>query len=91
MVTDEQRVVLQNMYTDHDGVGQTFLRKFEAVPGHPPADPNQVFAPWWAAVHGVCALAITRRLRSDHPVVPIKELDKFIDDYARGIVDWLLK
>jgi hypothetical protein len=42
-------------------------------------------------VHGVCALTITRRLRSDHPVVPLGDLDKFIDDYARSTVEWLLR
>jgi AcrR family transcriptional regulator len=91
VVTDEQRGVLQNMYSDPQGVGQRFLKKYEDVTGHPPEDPNAVFAHWWSAVHGVCALAITRRLRADHPVVPIGDLDKFIDDYACGIVDWLLR
>jgi AcrR family transcriptional regulator len=91
VVTDEQRNQLNGIYSERGGIRQRFLEKYASVTGHPPKDEHRVFAHWWAAVHGVCALTITRRLRADHPVVPVGDLDEFIDDYANGIVDWLLR
>lgn len=88
VVTDEQREELQGIYR---GVRERFLDKYNAAAGHPPDDEHHLFARWWASVHGVCALTITRRLRSDHPILPLGDTDKFIDEYVRGIVEWLLK
>jgi AcrR family transcriptional regulator len=87
VVTDEQREELQGISR---GVRERFVEKYTAVTGHPPEDAVRLFARWWAAVHGVCALTITRRLRSDHPILPLGDTDRFIDEYARGTVDWLL-
>jgi AcrR family transcriptional regulator len=91
VVTDEQRNHLKGIYDDRGGIRQRLVEKYQAVTGHPPEDEHRLFANWWSAVHGVCALTITRRLRSDHPVVPLGDLDKFIDDYARSTVEWLLR
>jgi len=91
VVTDEQRDDLKKIYAAPGGIRERFLDKYESVTGGAPEDEHRLFARWWASVHGVCALAITRRLRSDHPMVPVGDLDRFIDDYARGIVDWLLR
>jgi AcrR family transcriptional regulator len=91
VVTAEQKDELHGLYADQGGVRQRLVEKYVSVTGHPPENEHRLFANWWAAVHGVCALTITRRLRADHPIVPIGDLDKFIDDYASSTVDWLLR
>jgi AcrR family transcriptional regulator len=86
IVTDDQREHLQGIY---GGIREGFLQKYAGVTGGPPVDEHRLFAQWWSAVHGVCALTITRRLRNDHPIIPL-DVDRFIDEYVDGVVDWFL-
>lgn len=88
VVTEDQRDQLQVLSST---IREQFHARYESASGHPPTNEYEIFARWWSAVHGLCALTITRRLRSDHPMVPVGDIDKFIEGYASGLVDWLLQ
>jgi len=67
-------------------IRQSFLEKFATLAGSMPKDPRRAFARWWGAMHGLASLMITRRIRSDHPFLPVGDLDALIDDYIDGVM-----
>ena len=73
-----------------DDLRGRLIERYTAVVGRPPGDANRFFAKWWSAAHGVSALLITRRIRNEHPVLPIDDIDGFLDEYIRATTDGLL-
>lgn len=67
-------------------VQQNFLEKFATLAGGMPKDPRRLFARWWAAMHGIASLMITRRIRADHPFLPVGDLDALIEEYIDGVM-----
>ena len=67
-------------------IRQSSLEKFATLAGSMPKDPRRAFARWWGAMHGLASLMITRRIRSDHPFLPVGDLDALIDDYIDGVM-----
>jgi AcrR family transcriptional regulator len=67
-------------------VRQSFNDKFATLAGGMPKDPRRLFVRWWASMHGLASLIITRRIRSDHPFLPLGDIDALIDDYIDGVM-----
>ncbi|MBC8067770.1 MAG: TetR/AcrR family transcriptional regulator [Deltaproteobacteria bacterium] len=67
-------------------ISASFLEKFASLSGAVPKDPRRLFARWWAAMHGMASLLITRRIRVDHPFLPVGDIDGLIDDYVDGVM-----
>lgn len=65
-------------------ISASFLEKFASLAGGVPKEPQRLFARWWAAMHGIASLLITRRIRTDHPFLPVGDIDGLIDDYIDG-------
>jgi len=65
-------------------VRQNFLEKFATLTGGMPKDPRRLVARWWASMHGLASLVITRRIRADHPFIPVGDVDTLIEDYIDG-------
>lgn len=48
-------------------------------------------ASWWGSLHGVCSLVLGRHITPDNPVVPITDIDAFINDHIEHLVAGLTK
>jgi AcrR family transcriptional regulator len=72
-------------------IRENFLEKFAAVAGGMVKDPRRLFTRWWAQLHGLASLIITRRIRSDHPFLPVGDLEALIEDYLDGVMLALLR
>lgn len=66
-----------------------FLDRFIEFSGRRPPDARRILVRWWAGVHGLAALLITRRVRSEHRFLPVGDVDAFVEEYVRGVVDGL--
>ena len=44
---------------------------------------------WWASVHGLASLVITRRITGDHRYLPVGDVDAFVAEYIAGTIDGL--
>lgn len=69
-------------------MGQNLARKFAAFIGGGP--PTIFFGQWWCFVHGLAALVVAGQFRSTHAVIPVHDVDGFIEDASRAFVDGLL-
>jgi AcrR family transcriptional regulator len=65
-------------------ISASFLEKFASLAGGVPKEPQRLFARWWAAMHGIASLLITRRIRTDHPFLQVGDIDGLIDDFIDG-------
>ncbi|MBX7080414.1 MAG: TetR/AcrR family transcriptional regulator [Nannocystaceae bacterium] len=64
---------------------------YEQLSGRPPAHARRFLVKWWAAMHGASALLITRRVRADHPLLPVDDVEQFVDEYVVELTDGLLR
>jgi len=86
-VTEQQRAQLAGIYEDLRG---KFHDKMRELLDRSPTEERRLFARWWSAVHGISSLLITRRLRADHQIITLPDLEGFVDDYARDVIDFML-
>jgi AcrR family transcriptional regulator len=86
VVTAAQSERLQALERELTG---RFMERFMELGGLRPLDSRRVVVRWWAGVHGVASLLITRRVKSDQLYLPVGDVEAFVEDYLGGVVDGL--
>lgn len=43
-------------------------------------------ARWWANLHGIASLVLARRIAENHPILPMGDIDAFVDEAIQAIV-----
>lgn len=81
-----QSDVLRGLERD---VTSRFFERFVEFTGRRPVDARRIVVRWWAGLHGLAALVITRRVGSETPHLPVGDLESFVEEYVVGIVDGL--
>lgn len=51
----------------------------------------RLFARWLAGLHGVCSLVVHRHFTPEHSLLPVPDLDAFVDDYVEYLTDSLTR
>lgn len=87
VVTAAQAEILQGLQREVTG---RFLDRFVEITGRSDVDPRRMFARWWAGVHGITSLVITRRIRGDSIYLPVDDVDGFVEEYVAGVLDSLM-
>jgi AcrR family transcriptional regulator len=87
MLPDDQRQLIIR--------GQSSIREraFAKYRGIVPDGPRlaRLFARWLSALHGLSSLVVHRTLTPDHPLLPVPDLDAFVDDYLEFLADNLIR
>jgi AcrR family transcriptional regulator len=87
VLADDQR---EAVLAQHVSLRDKVLSKYAAIV----TDPQRLarfVARWWSGLHGVCGLAIHNHLVPDHALLPVPDLDAFIDDYLAFLADSLIR
>jgi AcrR family transcriptional regulator len=70
---------------------QLVVAKYGGVIGRPIEELPKFLARWWSSLHGFCSLALGRRLGPHQQVLPIADLDAYVDEYVEDLVGGLLR
>src|SRR5690606_27895232 len=74
----------------HHPAGQRLVRfaaEMEAKFGHLYGpDFLGFFARWWCFIHGLASLVVGAHLRPGHPIVPVHDLEAFIEGVSQAYV-----
>jgi AcrR family transcriptional regulator len=87
VLPDDQR---QLVVAGQSNIRERVFAKYRAIV---PDGPRlaRLFARWWSALHGLSSLVVHRYLTPDHALLPVPDLDAFIDDYLEFLADSLIR
>lgn len=87
IVTPAQSELLAQLEVEITG---RFLDRFVELTNRRPTDARRMVVRWWASVHGLASLVITRRVTADHRYLPVGDVDVFVAEYIIGTIDGLV-